>query len=1217
VSDAGANNGTYTIESISGTVLVLAASDTVSEATGVSGAVVGPDRLLPIIARATGSWLDDGFRAGQTITVTNAGVNDGTYTLAAVDAAVLTLQAGSSVIDATAVNGSTITADRSQHTITRAAGSWFDDGFAFGQTIIISGTTANNGTFTIASLSADTITLASGESVVDEITDGVTLISAQDMTIGRDDGSWITDGFAVGQTITISGTGVNDGQYILGNITDSMLTLAPGAGLSDETIDLSSAAVTITANAEQVVSEGVTLQATTTDAVYDILRATASLGNVTINVTGDLNVGDVSAAGVAKLTASRDIIDRDNDSDTDVAAANIDLTAVGDIGSTVNPFDINLSNTSNAALTASAFGDVTIVETSGNLVLDSVNSTDGVVRLTATSGSIIDDNDDAATDIVAGGAILIASESLGNDANPLETMLANLEANAGSGGIWIDNTGALTIGGISDAVGLTAAGPIMITTFSPLTVTEDITSGDNITLTATDSTADDDDVVIADGADITSSGGAITIRAGDNVRIDAGTVITATGLVTILADQGNADAGGGLVQINGIILASAAVILGGDEDDIITIDNIVTPTTVQAGGGNDTIYIGSNATLISNNGGNVNGIATLLVVDGGAGTDVLDVDDSADTDANTGTLTGTMLTGLGMTNGIQYEDIENLAVKLGSGDDTFNISGTHTWTTTVNAGAGEDTINVQTVSGDTTVNGGADNDVVNVGSTAPTAGGVLDGIGARLSINGDSGNDTVNLDDSADTVDNLGTLTESTLSGLGMGGTINYAGIDILNLDLGSGDDRINVHGTSAMTNLDTAQGDDLIYVSSGANLGALDTAPANGDLEALHDSMLHGTLDAVTGTLNIDAGAGQNTLGVSDRTDADADASVVLTATSIQGLATAAINYVATGGDFSGQGAWARSADRGLFGRGINIYAGAGGNTINVLGTASAGALTTPFGKTITGIYSGAGADQVSVAATLVDDGGRFAVIYGEVGADTIDASASGMPLTIFGGDDGDTLVGSASGDFIFGDAGRDTLFGGGSGDYLLGDEGAVYYRVPEGMSDAFDIILNSLGSNPVAGAGGDGLFLTPDLVTSITAVDDANDAIFGEDGADRIIGGGNDDSAGDPNTETLGGASGADIVLGDYGQFMLDGGVLTQVATIDPELGGADNITGGTDNDILLGGFGGDMITAGAGHDIALGDNGRLVYDSDGDPATLDRVQTTAPDNGGSDTV
>ena len=88
--------------------------------------------------------------------------------------------------------------------------------------------------------------------------------------------------------------------------------------------------------------------------------------------------------------------------------------------------------------------------------------------------------------------------------------------------------------------------------------------------------------------------------------------------------------------------------------------------------------------------------------------DLLTVDDTADTVNNTGELTKTRLTGLGMGNtdqsvvesglGIDYSEFEDLLVSLGSGADIFTINSTHNdatlstvETTTLNTGVGTDT----------------------------------------------------------------------------------------------------------------------------------------------------------------------------------------------------------------------------------------------------------------------------------------------------------------------------------------------------------------------------------------------------------------------------------------------------------------------------------------------------------------------------------------------
>ncbi len=100
------------------------------------------------------------------------------------------------------------------------------------------------------------------------------------------------------------------------------------------------------------------------------------------------------------------------------------------------------------------------------------------------------------------------------------------------------------------------------------------------------------------------------------------------------------------------------------------------------------------------------------------------MDDTGDADPNSGTLTETMITGLGMSDGIHYE-VEELNIKLGMGGDTFTIESTH--------------------GGATTLNAGGDDDVINVGSS----GGLTDDIAGTLTVDGGDDYDILNVDDRA------------------------------------------------------------------------------------------------------------------------------------------------------------------------------------------------------------------------------------------------------------------------------------------------------------------------------------------------------------------------------------------------------------------------------------------------------------------------------------
>jgi hypothetical protein len=147
-------------------------------------------------------------------------------------------------------------------TITRSAGSWITDGFVVGDWITVTGSASNNVAGKIASLSATVITLDTTDLVAEGPVANVTVVGTPRLTfaevgatgdtITRSRGSWLDDGFRVGDLITVSGTASNNfaGASAITGVTATVLTLGSDDLVAEE---LGSYAVTITAGQTKAV----------------------------------------------------------------------------------------------------------------------------------------------------------------------------------------------------------------------------------------------------------------------------------------------------------------------------------------------------------------------------------------------------------------------------------------------------------------------------------------------------------------------------------------------------------------------------------------------------------------------------------------------------------------------------------------------------------------------------------------------------------------------------------------------------------------------------------------------------------------------------------------------------------------------------------------------------------------------------------------------------
>ena len=261
------------------------------------------------------------------------------------------------------------------------------------------------------------------------------------------------------------------------------------------------------------------------------------------------------------------------------------MTLYAGLGDLDDQGDLHIFGTINpgAGLSMTAFGHIGV---------GTIYAPGQTISITSLGGYIYDQNDTATPtavtvmNITAATLNLNAALSIGALGNTIETTVSNFSANGGAGGIYIYNTGALTLGTITSG-GTGAGEDIEITTIGAMTVTGSVTQtgGQDITLFSTATSAPGTASSLTVNGTLATSGGTgnITLNAANQVSLGASAIITLAGAADLTLNAGWPNAGFSnpnaditissplnLVDANLTLTATRNVTLNGANADITT-----------------------------------------------------------------------------------------------------------------------------------------------------------------------------------------------------------------------------------------------------------------------------------------------------------------------------------------------------------------------------------------------------------------------------------------------------------------------------------------------------------------------------------------------------------------------------------------------------------------------------------------------------------------------
>lgn len=338
----------------------------------------------------------------------------------------------------------------------------------------LSSTTTSGSQYFSMTIPATISTIMAGAVGVGVVSDVVLTATSGAMTLGM-----IT---ATGGTVSINaGQGsIVDGNGAAVNIAGVAAVLTAGAGVgtaadslettvADLTVDVSANAATSFYIAETdglssinaKVKQGDT-NLTLGGGSFSFAAATGALASTGIasvvfeNTGGDISIGTLNATllGSANITALGAI----NSATSAITADTLTLTAGTNIGSalammntTVNTATLNAAaggiyvrETNALTITATAGGtasDMDIATAVGDLTFTTVSAT-GLATLNA-AGSILGST--ASSSVTASSAVLTAGVAIGSAVTSLLTTTSTVSATANAGGIWLSNSGDLTL----------------------------------------------------------------------------------------------------------------------------------------------------------------------------------------------------------------------------------------------------------------------------------------------------------------------------------------------------------------------------------------------------------------------------------------------------------------------------------------------------------------------------------------------------------------------------------------------------------------------------------------------------------------------------------------------------------------------------------------------------------------------------------------------------
>ncbi|NIQ03506.1 MAG: hypothetical protein GWM98_26665, partial [Nitrospinaceae bacterium] len=438
--------------------------------------------------------------------------------------------------------------------------------------------------------------------------------------------------------------------------------------------------------------------------------------------------------------------------------------------------------------------------------------------------------------------------------------------------------------------------------------------------------------------------------------------------------------------------------------------------------------------------------------------------------------------------------------------------------------------------------------------------------------------DVMFVHDEDSPADSEGWLTPTRLFGLNLGpdlviggqrrsGGITYGDLEVVDIDLGTGNNTFHVMGTH--TREDGYQTWTLLNTGDDVEWFGVQGDTVNVHLNAVDETTATGTV-ATAQNVDADLGIFETTVTL-DQSFADGE------------LVGQLVNIVAGGLEENGGEA---------IGQSRRILDNSG------------------FEVTVDGVWEFIPNGENYEIINEAD--GAFAVnTHTQGGDDTVDASSSSLGIVMFGGLGDDTLMGGSGNDIIFGDRGRVDYFN---------NDGAIVTRLGFAPEPILGFVTTQVIDDPVS------LVTIEDSGASFPVPDEVADGVGTEDigleglfvdinnGAGflqtiRLITGNTAD------TLTISEPFDTDLDLpgpvpGNESEYRIStipedqtDGVIREanlLITVDNDLGGVDDIDAGEGDDQVFGGAGGDDIDAGVGEDVVVGDGGRL--DRSRDPAAMD---------------